>query len=141
MLDPDNNIHIYCLQGVYVPRINKSLQEFKDHYNHHPMRSMNSRSPYQMFIEGMIANRSSGYTAVANFFSGDSIIDMNSYGVQEGGPSSSPDQDYGIIVDSPHIQLTRDQQAEFTRAVLSPSEDFGITQYLHGLKILTNWGY
>lgn len=78
VLDPDNNLHIYCLQSVFIPRINKSLLEFKDHYNHHPMRTVNNRSPCQLFIEGMIANRSTNYTAVTNFFSGDFVIDANS---------------------------------------------------------------
>ena len=68
VLDPDNNLHIYCLQSVYILRINKSLLEFKDHYNHHPMRTVSNRSPRQLFIEGMIANRSNNYTAVTNFF-------------------------------------------------------------------------
>ena len=65
------------------------------------------------------------------------MIDTNSYGVQEDGPSPSPDQDYDVNVDSPHVQLTREQEGEFTRAVSSASEDFGITQYLHGLEMLT----
>ena len=140
LLDPDNDLHLYCLQSVYIPRINKSLLEFREQYNHHPLRTANNRSPYQLFLEGMIMNRHSDHTAVSNFFSA-SIIDINVYGVEEEGPTPSPIEDNGIIVNSPHIQLSVEEETEFVRVTSSVSEDFGISQNIQGLDMLRTWGY
>ncbi len=36
-LDPDNEVHRFCLQYVYVPRINCHLAMWKDAWNVHPV--------------------------------------------------------------------------------------------------------
>ena len=46
-----------------------------------------------------------------------------------------------VLVDSPLLQLTSDREAEFALIANSPSEDFGVSQYLFGLEKLTDWGY
>ena len=28
LLNPDNDLHLYCLQYIFLPRLNRSLQEF-----------------------------------------------------------------------------------------------------------------
>lgn len=140
LLDPDNDLHIFCLQSVYIPRINKSLFEFREQYNHHPLRTANNRSPYQLFVEGMIANRHSSYRGVNNFLSA-SAIDINTYGVEEDGPTPSPVEDNGVVVNSPQFQLTTEEDDEFLRVISTSSDDFGISQYVQGLDILRNWGY
>ena len=76
LLNPDDDLHLFCLQSVYIPRINKSLMEFREQFNHHPLRTANDRSPYQLFLEGIITNRQSHYTAVNNFLAA-SIIDID----------------------------------------------------------------
>ena len=37
LLDPANEVHIYCLQYVFIPRINESLSEFRNAWNNHPL--------------------------------------------------------------------------------------------------------
>ena len=68
LLDPDNDIHLYCLHYVYVPRINLSLQTFCDSWNQHPLTSSNSMTPQQLWMRGMLQNMHSGYTAVEDCF-------------------------------------------------------------------------
>lgn len=139
LLNPDDDLHLFCLRSVYIPRINKSLMEFRERFNHHPLRTANNRSPYQLFLEGIIANRQSHYTAVNNFLAA-SIIDIDTYGVED-GPTQSPVEHNSVIVDSPHIQLTTEEETEFLRVTSSISEDFGISQYVQGLEMLRSWGY
>ena len=56
MLDPLNETDLYCQHYVFLPRINKCLKEFKESWNHHPLSSEGSRSPYQLFLEGLICS-------------------------------------------------------------------------------------
>lgn len=143
LLNPDDDLHIFCLQRIYIPKINKSLSEFKEQFNHHPLRTAGNKSPYQLFIEGMIANSSSTHTAVSNFFnSAVNIGDIDVYGVDEDGPTPSPMEDGGVIVNSPSIHLQAEQELQFSRLISSfNSDDFGVTQYVQGLDLLRSWGY
>lgn len=53
-LDPDNEIHLYALHLVFVPLIQKSLDEFSYSWNHHGLRTeRGSPSPIRLFIRGM----------------------------------------------------------------------------------------
>ena len=52
LLDPLNEVDLYCLHYVYKPRINKCVAEFKESWNNHSLSSEGSMSPYQLFFEG-----------------------------------------------------------------------------------------
>ena len=52
ILDPDNNIHLYCLHYIYLPRINESLKQFQSTWNNHPLSSADSLSPNQLWLTG-----------------------------------------------------------------------------------------
>ena len=49
LLDVDNEIHIYCLHYVYLPKINQRLNSFQEAWNRHPLQSEHSLSPKQMW--------------------------------------------------------------------------------------------
>ena len=50
ILDPINEIDLYCLHFVFLPRINKSLTEFMQSWNNHSLSSEGSKTPYQLFF-------------------------------------------------------------------------------------------
>ena len=52
ILDPDNHLDLFCLQFVFIPRINASLEQFTATWNNHPLCSASNRSPYQLWILG-----------------------------------------------------------------------------------------
>lgn len=52
-LDIHNECHLYSLQYVYIPRINKHLQQFKDGWDNHPISSERNSSPNQLWISGL----------------------------------------------------------------------------------------
>ena len=39
LLDPNNNIDIYALQYVYLPRLNMCIEEFRNGWNSHGIRT------------------------------------------------------------------------------------------------------
>ena len=48
VLDACNEIDIFALQFVYTPRIQKSLDEFREGWNHHPLSTEGCRTPYHI---------------------------------------------------------------------------------------------
>ena len=52
VLDPANEVHIYCLHYVFIPRLNKSLSEFSQAWNLHPLSTAHNLSPHQLWISG-----------------------------------------------------------------------------------------
>ena len=56
ILDPLNESDIYTLHYIFIPHINRSIAEFKESWNLHPLFSEGSLSPYQLFFEGVRHN-------------------------------------------------------------------------------------
>ena len=52
-LDPTNEVDLYCLHHVFLPRINKSLAEFQESWNNHALSSEGRMTPYQLFFQGL----------------------------------------------------------------------------------------
>ena len=67
LLNPIDDIHLFALQYVYVPRINHALNQFKNGWNSHSIRTEHGHSPIQLFTAGMLLLQRSGHTAM-DFF-------------------------------------------------------------------------
>ena len=53
-LDPLNEIDVYCLHKVFIPRINYALHAFMESWNNHPISGERNLSPNQLFIRGAL---------------------------------------------------------------------------------------
>ena len=56
ILDPSNEIDIFCLQVVFLPHINKCLAEFQGGWNNHPLSTEGNMSPIQLCVSGLTAS-------------------------------------------------------------------------------------
>ena len=56
VLDPSNEVDVFCLQVVFLPRINKCLAEFQGSWNSHPLSTEGNMSPLQLCVSGLIAS-------------------------------------------------------------------------------------
>lgn len=54
LLDPVRDSDMYALQYIFVPRINRHLEEFRQSYAHHRLRSEKNQSPFQLWTRGLI---------------------------------------------------------------------------------------
>ena len=54
ILQPDNDLDLFVLHCVFLPRINKSLSEFTRAWNMHPVRTAKNWSPRRIMINSMI---------------------------------------------------------------------------------------
>ncbi|XP_063954744.1 uncharacterized protein LOC135153899 [Lytechinus pictus] len=56
-LDINNPIHIFCLQYVYFPRIQRALSHWAHVHNHHGIRTERFQTPEQLWTTNMIKQR------------------------------------------------------------------------------------
>lgn len=52
ILDPDDEVHLFCLHYIFIPRINSSLSQFMTMWNVHPLRTESNHSPNQLWMTG-----------------------------------------------------------------------------------------
>lgn len=57
-LDPLNEIDLYCLHRVFLPRINAALDAFVESWNNHPISGERNFSPNQLFVHGALQQNS-----------------------------------------------------------------------------------
>ena len=55
-LDPLSELELFCLHYVYLPRISKALDLFKEGWNNHAITTENCKTPLQLFTAGAIAH-------------------------------------------------------------------------------------
>ena len=67
VLDPTNEIHLFALHFVFVPRINKNLMLFWERYNRGPISSEHNSSPEQLWVRGMLSNANSDRRTAIEF--------------------------------------------------------------------------
>jgi len=92
LLNPVNEVHIFALHYVYIPHVNKSLQEFKNGWNHHPIRTERNYSPHQLFVEGALSLQRSGIAARDFFDRVDDFCGMEQEGL------TTVDDDEGVAI-------------------------------------------
>lgn len=56
ILNVENELHIFCLHYVYIPRVNRALCQFLNAWNSHPLSSQSNLSPVQLWISGLSRN-------------------------------------------------------------------------------------
>lgn len=61
-LDPLNEVDIFCLHWMYIPRINHALTEFMSSWNNHRISTEHNRTPNQLFVEGYLDQQGSPIT-------------------------------------------------------------------------------
>ena len=68
MLDPNDDLHIFCLHTVFLPRINRHLNTWKKAWVKHPIRSEQNHSPEQLWVRGLHRIAHSGGTIAKEVF-------------------------------------------------------------------------
>uniref|UniRef100_A0A7M5TT23 Integrase catalytic domain-containing protein n=1 Tax=Clytia hemisphaerica TaxID=252671 RepID=A0A7M5TT23_9CNID len=67
-LRKDNDVDRFVLHFVYVPRIQKSLDEFQEGWNHHKLSTESNQTPYQLWTLGMIDSEKQAQRGVRRFY-------------------------------------------------------------------------
>lgn len=104
LLDPTNEIDLFCLHYTFLPKINFLLQNFVKMWNNHKIRTVKNKSPLQLFRIGMqnVAVVNSCNLGIEYFEQFDDVTAM-SFGVESDDFNAEPEEQ--VIVPST-IDLT-----------------------------------
>lgn len=53
VLEAHNDVHLFCLHYIFLPRINDALEAFMNAWNHHPVSSEGNLTPIQLWISAL----------------------------------------------------------------------------------------
>lgn len=135
LLDLTSALHVWAFQYVFIPRINKSLEMFQFQYNNHGLSTENNRTPYQIFIQGILGNMHSGSVSISDLMlqAGDAEVlegfgpnDYHDYGIEEidiGDNNDDTTESIDRNLQTIHCPLN-DQQMERLRAIVTPVENY-----------------
>ena len=107
LLIRSNDIDLYALHYVYMPRINTALTQFVDTFNNHGLSSEHGLTPHQLWISGILQHHSSNYSGVRGIIDNSSPEDLNMYGDDPNAPTPQGDDLSGVEVpqNSLHVPL------------------------------------
>jgi hypothetical protein len=104
-----DDVHLFSLCHVYIPRIENSLQELVGQLNNRPVSTERNLSPLQMWEIGMLENMHSGLNET----------EIEHFGMDPDSVLAIEDQDYQVQVNPPTL-MTRTVEKSFTCSVLKP---------------------
>ena len=127
LLDPLNEYDLHALHFVYIPRINKVLEEFQRQHNNHPLRTEHNMTPRQL-VE--VSPRSADADTVT--------IERFNYGVEEQGPLPDVSTDNFITVPAIDISLSPLHEALIIQTdPLHNDGNYGIVLFVHRITMIT----
>ncbi|KAL4009537.1 hypothetical protein ACER0C_003389 [Sarotherodon galilaeus] len=68
IIDIDNEMHLWALHYIYLPRINRDLKDFTQQWNNHGLRTERHLSPLQIFVRGSLQQQGRASTAMQDIF-------------------------------------------------------------------------
>ena len=66
ILSLENDVHMFALHFVYLPRLQEDLRTWQRSHNHHPVRTENNRTPLQLYHESFIQHAETHYSSIQN---------------------------------------------------------------------------
>ena len=87
-LDINDEAQLWSLQFVYRPRIQKALDDFKEAWNNHRLRTEHGRTPRQLFVRGIMEQAGRGQRGIDDLVFEpplEPLADPQQYGVEMDG--------------------------------------------------------
>ena len=136
LLDPLNEVHLYSLHYVYLPRINTAISIFRDGWNSHGLRTMHNSSPRQLFVSGALRLYHSGLAAL-DFFND---VD-DSYGIDEEEEISMPEEPGSVVIPESTIRLAPEHLELLQQRInpLAVCDDHAVGMYESTVQLLESF--
>ena len=130
-LNPNNEIHLWCLHYVYLLIINRALNIFQNQWNHHPLSTEHNQSPYQLFLAEMISCEVHGILDEIPIVPSEININENEYGIDWNALNNNDNVELSNI----NCPLNSSQYLELQNNILllEESNNYRIEIYLHTL--------
>lgn len=139
ILDLENEIHMWCLHYVFTPRIQRSLDIFRNMWNNHKLRTERGKTPKQIFLQGALhLFNGANNVAITELF--DIVNDVEAgYGIDWDGPIPVENTDEnGVTIQSTDSPLSQDNFSILKRQIdpLVDRNDFGISNYIKTMRFV-----
>ena len=136
-LDISNNIHLFSLHYIFLPRINRHLGLFQEGYDNHPLRSESNMTPIQLWVSGVMNTSTLNDLEQSN---------VSAYGIDFEGPLPSARyngetwQDVSVEVPEIMCPISEAQLHNLSSTInpLSESSCYGIDLYVQAVQIIEN---
>ncbi|XP_077862620.1 uncharacterized protein LOC144344620 [Saccoglossus kowalevskii] len=139
LLDPVNELHIFCLHYVYHVRTNHTLDIFTQGWNAHKIRMAANLIPDQLWVSGLLAISNSDSTVAEEVFTTQLETDIQLYGIDWGGSVSAERECNEVIIPNNNISLNPQAMRELQRIVnpCRESNNYGIDIYEETVDVVT----
>ena len=130
ILDSTNEMHLYVLHFVFMPRIVRSLKEFHSQWNFHGIRTAQSSSPMALWRSGILSSCSCNLSPEDLYLYGIDYDDVLN--------QSDDDTDGAIVVPENTFMLSREQKEMLESNVdpLNDDGDSGIENYINACSLI-----
>lgn len=140
VLDNTDELHLFALHFVFLPRINNLLRRWAEAYNRHPLETEQSSTPRQLWVENMLCMQNSHHTAPGGVFDKDTVEGpLEQYGIDWEGPCPDSEPDLNVLIVPPidvNIPPNILRQLRVSVDPLAYSELLGMDIYLICLRWL-----
>lgn len=126
-----DNVDLFSLHYVFLPRINQDLHIFASSWNDNPIRTVRNKTPNQLWIMGSIEE---GRSVLNSSYALLPLQNWDDYGINCDDPLPDCFQDEGavIIPDVPTLLSEIDfQDISTVESTLQDDESYGINVYLN----------
>lgn len=126
-LDPNNEVDMFALQYVFLPRVNRALDHFITQWNNHPLRTEGNKSPLQLWTAGFYQFAESDYQAVRDVLDSEAVS-FNEYGIDDNGPVPQVQTNNHVVVPRSLVELSEDEETFLSSHIdpLLDDENYGI---------------
>ncbi|XP_028417759.1 uncharacterized protein LOC114542313 [Dendronephthya gigantea] len=131
LLNIDSEEHLLALQEVFFPRINRSLNEFVNQWNSHPVSSAGHQSPEQMFITALLNSATCDDSLPA-----ESLETLGAGLADDDAPDPDfivQEKDYAVFVPPTELEIPRNISSE---QFLTDDGNYGIYHYIACLEAI-----
>lgn len=142
IVDPDNDMHLWALHYIYLPRLNQDLADFCSQWNNHGLRTEGHRTPLQIFVQGCLQQQGRGSTAMQEIFAVPPVGDVQPPPPQAAAPDpvAPAAQEEAALLDWPErvtvpsIDLIMEEAV--VQKIQAQFDPLGEPRGQHGLQIL-----
>ncbi|KAH3829073.1 uncharacterized protein LOC127880799 [Dreissena polymorpha] len=131
-LDLTNPVHMWCLHHVFVPRVQRALDIFREGWNCHRLSSERGRTPTQLFIEGMMRQAGQGHRGIDDMVfraPEEAIQDHTEYGIDD-EVEVAPREDMITNVSNVDCPLNEQDFTRLTQTLNIESDHQGVDCFL-----------
>ena len=133
ILDPGNEIDMYALHYVFLPRVQRLLDRFVQRFNMHSVSTEHNRTPRQLWASGCLRNFHSPNAGIRDVFDPDIPPNLDTYGDDPEAPLPGPDSDEGgVLLPAVILDLSSEIQTSLEENFNAMHDDnnYGINIYL-----------